>query len=173
MSSERIAVYPGTFDPITKGHLDIIQRACPLVDRLVVAVAQNGGKQPLFSLEERFEMVRLDIAQLQKAQPNLKTVIEVQSFEILLVDFVRKLGSKFIIRGLRAVSDFEYEFKMSSMNERLAPEVETVFLMASDTFQFVSSQFIKEIARLGGDVNQFISESVAQKLNNRFKQVDA
>lgn len=168
MTCERIAVYPGTFDPITKGHLDIVQRACPLVDRLVVAVAQNGGKEPLFSHQERFDMVARDIEQLKKSQPNLTTIIDVVSFEILLVDFVRKLGSKIIIRGLRAVSDFEYEFKMSSMNERLAPEIETVFLMASDQFQFVSSQFIKEIARLGGDVSQFISEAVGQRLSAKF-----
>ncbi|MEN8237257.1 MAG: pantetheine-phosphate adenylyltransferase [Pseudomonadota bacterium] len=168
MTPERVAVYPGTFDPITKGHLDIVQRACPLVDRLVVAVAQNGGKRPLFSHQERFDMVARDIEQLKQDQPNLETIIEVMSFEILLVDFVQKLGSQIIIRGLRAVSDFEYEFKMASMNEHLAPEVETVFLMASDRFQFVSSQFIKEIARLGGDVSPFISNLVKQQLDAKF-----
>ncbi len=167
-SVKRIAVYPGTFDPITKGHMDVITRACPLVDCLVVAIAQNGGKQPLFSLPERIAMVQEDIAELQRQRSDLVATIEVKSFDTLLVDFVRQLGSQVIIRGLRAVSDFEYEFKMSSMNERLAPEVETVFLMASDQFQFVSSQFIKEIARLGGDVSQFTSLAVGRQLKNKF-----
>jgi len=171
MPTQRIAVYPGTFDPITKGHMDIVRRACPLADRLVVAVAKNGGKQPLFSHPERFEMVSQDITTFKQDQSDIETKIDVISFENLLVDFVQDLGSKIIIRGLRAVSDFEYEFKMASMNEHLAPDVETVFLMASDRFQFVSSHFIKEIARLGGDVSPFISDPVRERLNAAFKNM--
>lgn len=155
--TKRISVYPGTFDPITSGHMDIINRAIPLTDKLIIAVSQNFEKKPIFKLEERVELIRNDIK-------HIDADIEVTSFQGLLVDFCKRSGAKVIIRGLRAVSDFEYEFKMASMNERLAPEIETVFLMASDKCQFVSSRLVKEVAFLGGDVSQFVSQYVLDRL---------
>jgi pantetheine-phosphate adenylyltransferase len=147
MASDRIGVYPGTFDPITFGHHDIVQRACRVVDHLIVAVAQNTGKQPLFNVEERVAMARHDIAEM--TIPGGVTV-EVRSFDSLLIHYVESCGANVIIRGLRAVSDFEYEFQMAGMNARLNPGIETVFLMASERCQFISSRFVKEIGRLGG-----------------------
>lgn len=161
---QRIGVYPGTFDPITKGHLHIIQRASRLVDQLVVAVAENPGKGPLFTLEERLALVREDIRNL----PDKGCGIEVVSFDNLLVDLARQQGATCVFRGLRAVSDFEYEFQMTGMNARLAPDIDTVFLMASDKWQFVSSAFIKEIARLNGDIEQFVTPQVHQKILEAF-----
>jgi pantetheine-phosphate adenylyltransferase len=146
-------VYPGTFDPVTNGHLDIIDRAARILDRLVVGVATNAGKGPLFPLEERVELVR---AETDAIAARTGTRVEVVPFEGLLIGFARQMGAGVIIRGLRAVSDFDYEFQMAGMNHRLDRGVETVFLMASETHQFISSRFVKEIARLGGDVTTFV-----------------
>ena len=159
----RTGVYPGTFDPVTNGHVDIIRRAAHVVDHLVVAVATNDGKTPLFTLEERVAMLEAEIATLD-VEPG---TIEVASFDTLLVDFVRKKGASIIVRGLRAVSDFEYEFQMTGMNARLAPDIETVFLMASDRHQFISSRFVKEIGRLGGDIQSFVPAGVLAALKGR------
>lgn len=153
MAEPRIGLYPGTFDPVTNGHLDVISRAARLVDRLVVGVAINAGKGPLFPLEERVELVR---AETDTIAARFGTVIEVVPFTGLLIEFARQIGARMIVRGLRAVSDFDYEFQMAGMNHRLAPDVETVFLMASETNQFISSRFVKEIATLGGDIASFV-----------------
>ncbi|MGE5505359.1 MAG: pantetheine-phosphate adenylyltransferase [Actinomycetota bacterium] len=160
--SERIGLYPGTFDPITNGHLDIITRAVKVVDRLIVAVAVNAGKGPLFDLAERVAMVEAEVAEITGA------AIEVRPFDNLLVDFARSCGARLIVRGLRAVSDFEYEFQMAGMNARLAPDTETLFLMASERCQFISSRFVKEIGRLGGDISQFVSPRVKARLMDKF-----
>jgi len=165
--AKRIGVYPGTFDPITNGHLDIIARATRVVDHLVVGVVVNGGKDTMFSLEERIEMVKGDITGLCK---DISARIEVRAFDNLLVEFVNDVGATQVVRGLRAVSDFEYEFQMAGMNARLSPEMETVFLMASEKNQFISSRFVKEIGRLGGDITHFASNSVAERLVLRFKE---
>jgi pantetheine-phosphate adenylyltransferase len=165
--ADRLGLYPGTFDPITRGHLDIVQRATRVVDRLVIAVAVSDGKEPLFTLEERVQMVRDEVNGLG---PDIAKRIEVRSFSSLLVHLAQEIGSKLIIRGLRAVSDFEYEFQMTGMNQRLTSEVETVFLMSSERYQFVSSRFVKEICRLDGDVSQFVSPGVEKRLKARFSK---
>ncbi|MEI9987139.1 MAG: pantetheine-phosphate adenylyltransferase [Aliidongia sp.] len=162
----RTGVYPGTFDPITNGHMDVILRAARVVDRLIIGVAANAGKGPLFSTEERVELVRGEIKAL--AEPELAGRIEVQPFEMLLMNFAVAVGASVIIRGLRAVSDFEYEFQMAGMNARLNPTVETVFLMASDRYQFISSRFVKEIGMLDGDVSHFVSPRIVERLRERF-----
>ncbi len=146
-------IYPGTFDPVTNGHIDIIARAARVVHRLVVGVATNAGKGPLFPLEERVELVRAEVSAIAA---RTGTVIEVTSFSGLLIDFARSVNAGVIIRGLRAVSDFDYEFQMAGMNYRLDDGIETVFLMASEHHQFISSRFVKEIATLGGDVSSFV-----------------
>jgi pantetheine-phosphate adenylyltransferase len=159
----RIGIYPGTFDPITKGHLHIIERASRLVDILVIGVADNPGKKPLFNVTERMGMVQTDINNMhQKYCP-----IEVVSFDNLLVHFAREQNASCVFRGLRASSDFEYEFQMTGMNFRLAPDIETVFLMSSDKWQFVSSSFIKEISKLGGDISEFITPNVLSHLQSK------
>ncbi|MFN3448066.1 MAG: pantetheine-phosphate adenylyltransferase [Roseococcus sp.] len=150
---ERVALYPGTFDPITNGHLDVIGRAARLVDRLVVGVAMNAGKGPLFPLEERAELVRAEMDAIARRSGCL---IEVRPFTGLLVHFARELGAQMIVRGLRAVTDFDYEFQMAGMNARLAPDIEAVYLMASERNHFISSRFVKEIAQLGGDISSFV-----------------
>ena len=165
MTVERMGIYPGTFDPITNGHTDIIRRAVRVVDRLVIGVARNDGKGPLFATDERVEIVRDEIAHLDNGDAER---IEVRAFDTLLMGFAEAVGAKVVIRGLRAVSDFEYEFQMAGMNARLNPEIETVFLMASDRFQFISSRFVKEIGALGGDVSHFVSARVAARLLDRF-----
>ncbi len=146
-------IYPGTFDPVTNGHLDIIGRAARILDRLVIGVARNEGKNPIFPLDERVELVRAEVAPIAA---RTGSVIEVTSFSGLLVDFAKQNGARVIVRGLRAVSDFDYEFQMAGMNYRLDQAVETVFLTASETHQFISSRFVKEIARLGGDISSFV-----------------
>ena len=151
--AERIGLYPGTFDPVTNGHLDVIGRAARLVDRLVIGVAVNAGKGPLFPMEERVELVR---AEMQAVTDRTGTPIDVRPFDNLLIGFAREVGARMIVRGLRAVSDFDYEFQMAGMNHRLDNGIETVFLMASERNQFISSRFVKEIARLGGDVSSFV-----------------
>lgn len=157
---ERIGLYPGTFDPVTNGHLDVIGRAARILDRLVIGVAMNIGKGPLFPLEERVELVRAECGPIAE---RTGAVIEVVPFEGLLVGFAQQVGAAMIVRGLRAVSDFDYEFQMAGMNRRLDHDIETVFLMASETNQFISSRFVKEIARLGGDVSTFVPKLILER----------
>ncbi|MDE0334170.1 MAG: pantetheine-phosphate adenylyltransferase [Defluviicoccus sp.] len=164
MASERIGVYPGTFDPITNGHMDIIQRAATVMDRLVVGVAVNAGKGPLFDVEERVRMVRDEVAGLNSGDGERVGVVP---FDNLLMDFAVEQGACMIVRGLRAVSDFDYEFQMASMNAKLNAGVETVCLMASDKHQFIASRLVKEIAMLGGDISAFVSPRVAELLVER------
>lgn len=154
--AERVALYPGTFDPVTNGHLDIIGRAARLVDRLVVGVAINIGKGPLFDLGERVALVQAEVAPIAERNG---TIIEVKPFQGLLVQYAREVGARMIVRGLRAVSDFDYEFQMVGMNRRLDQQIETVFLMASETNQFIASRLVKEIARLGGDISGFVPKA--------------
>jgi pantetheine-phosphate adenylyltransferase len=156
---KRIAVYPGSFDPITKGHEDLIQRSLEFVDQLIVAVAVNVSKQPLFSLDER-------VALIKQAVPDKR--VEVQSFEGLLAEFGKKVGASVIIRGLRAVSDFEYEFQMALMNRNLAPKIETVFLVPAFDLTFVSSSLVREVARFGGDVTPLVDPGVQKALKRKF-----
>jgi len=160
--TKRVGLYPGTFDPVTNGHLDIIRRAVKLVDHLVIGVAINEGKGPLFSLQERCEMVQHEANRLKGA-----ATVEVKPFKSLLMQFAEEVGAGVIIRGLRAVSDFEYEFQMVGMNMRLNNNVETVFLMAEPMNQAIASKLVKEIARLGGDITQFTSPYVAERLVKR------
>ena len=156
-----VGLYPGTFDPITNGHVDIVSRALKLVDKLVIGVAINADKGPLFGLEERVAMVEQEVKPLASKNG---VDLEVKPFDNLLMHFAMEVDACMIIRGLRAVSDFEYEFQMVGMNYRLNPEIETVFLMASDKHQFIASRLVKEIARLGGDVSKFVSPHVAELL---------
>lgn len=161
----RIGLYPGTFDPVTNGHMDIIRRATALVDRLVIGVAINRDKGPLFSLEERVGMLEGECAVLMD---ELDIEIVAHPFENLLVDCARDVGASMIIRGLRAVADFEYEFQMVGMNRRLDSSIETVFLMAGSEHQAIASKLVKEIARLGGDVSSFVPKVVDQALKAQF-----
>ncbi len=161
----RTGIYPGTFDPVTNGHLDIIGRAMRLVDKLVVAVAVNAGKGPLFTLKERVAMCRREVDNL-----HLKgAVVEVVPFDTLLMDFVTEHGADLIIRGLRAVSDFEYEFQMAGMNTRINHNVETLFLMASERNQFIASRLVKEVARLGGDISSFVPAAINSSVRKKYK----
>jgi len=166
MPEPRIAIYPGTFDPITNGHLDIIRRSLRVVDKLVIGVAINAGKTPLFGVDDRVALVRSDIATLKVPEERL----EIQSFSNLLMHFAHDMNATLIMRGLRAVSDFEYEFQMAGMNTRLDSTVETVFLMSSENHQFIASRLVKEIASLGGDIRSFVSPLVAQRLEERFSR---
>ena len=158
----RVGLYPGTFDPITNGHLDIIGRAVKLVDRLVVGVAVNAGKGPMFSVEERVGLVMQETAHLRG-----QAEIRVEPFSGLLMHFAEKVGASMIVRGLRAVADFEYEFQMTAMNQQLNREIETVFLMADPRHQAIASRLVKEIAVLGGDISPFVSPGVAARLLER------
>ena len=162
----RIGLYPGTFDPVTNGHMDIIGRAVKLVDRLVIGVARNDEKGPMFTTDQRVEMVRAEVAYLGPR-------VEVRPFSSLLMHFAEELDAGIIVRGLRAVADFEYEFQMAGMNRQLMPEVETVFMTPSDQFQFVSGTFVREIASLGGDVSKFVAPSVLRRLKERVSQPDS
>jgi pantetheine-phosphate adenylyltransferase len=164
-----VGVYPGTFDPVTNGHIDIISRATRVVDRLVIGVAANPGKEPLFNLSERCEILGEQVARLRNGDGSR---IEIRSFENLLMHFVVEVGAAVIVRGLRAVSDFEYEFQMAGMNTRLNPDVETVFLMASERHQFIASRIVKEVAVFGGDITSFVpagvERHVSQKLAHQY-----
>lgn len=155
------AIYPGTFDPITRGHQDLIERACRLCDKVIVAVAANPKKAPLFNLEERVALAREALDGLSK--------VEVIGFDTLLAEFCRQQGATVILRGLRAVSDFEYEFQLAGMNRRLAPDVETLFLTPAEQYTFISSSLVKEVAALGGDVTDFVDVHVKAALCNRLR----
>lgn len=157
-----IAVYPGTFDPFTRGHEDLVRRASRLFERVIVGVADSGGKGPIFSMEERVEIAREVLA----AYPN----VEVKGFSCLLMDFLHQNGARVILRGLRAVSDFEYEFQMAGMNRKLYGDVETVFLTPSDEYMFISATMVREIARLGGDVSKFVQPGVLARLRAKINK---
>jgi pantetheine-phosphate adenylyltransferase len=160
MKAHQIAIYPGTFDPVTHGHTDLVTRASQVFAKIIVAIAESPHKSPMFSLDERIEMTRRELRELDN--------IEVVGFDNLLMDFVREQGAGVIIRGLRAVSDFEYEFQLASMNRHLAEDVETLFLTPDEGYSFISSSLVKEIARLGGDVSQFVGAEVEAALKRRF-----
>ena len=156
---KRTAVYPGTFDPVTNGHLDLVERASRQFDRLIIAILRHDEKQPVFTLEERMELLRETVARF----PN----VEVDSFHGLLVDYARRVGAGTLVRGLRALSDFEYELQMAMMNRRLAPGLETVFLMPSEAYSYLSSRIVREVARLGGDLTGLVPEQVVAALRRR------
>ncbi|RUM88851.1 MAG: pantetheine-phosphate adenylyltransferase [Thermodesulfatator sp.] len=162
---EKIAVYPGTFDPVTNGHLDLIRRALRLFDRLIVAVGENPAKKPLFSMEERLEMLREAVVELPQEE---QARLEISSFSGLLVEFCRARGARVIVRGLRAVSDFEYEFQLALMNRRLCRQVDTVFLMPGFRWIFISSTIIKEAARFGGNIEGLVPPGVERRLREKF-----
>ena len=154
--NHRVAIYPGTFDPITRGHEDLVRRAGSLFDKLILAIAESPSKRPYFTLDERVEMAGEILADMKN--------VEIVGFNTLLMDFVHERGAKVIVRGLRAVSDFEYEFQMAGMNRSLYPEVETVFLTPGEQYMFISATMVREIARLGGDVSKFVQPSVNKRL---------
>lgn len=156
----RKVVYPGTFDPITNGHIDLVERACRLFDHVVVAIAVSTRKEPLFSLEERVDLARNTLAHLDN--------VEVCGFDNLLVDFVRDKGAQAVLRGLRAVSDFEYEFQLANMNRALAPDMESLFLTPAEHLSYISSSIVREIAFMGGDVKKFVTPNVESALKKKF-----
>jgi len=158
----RIAIYPGTFDPITNGHIDVLKRAILLFDKVIVTIAQNAAKSPLFTIEERLEMIRECVKGLEN--------VEVDSFQGLVVDYARRKGACAIIRGLRAVSDFEFELQMALMNRKLAHELVTVFLMPNEKYVYLNSTIVKEVARFGGDVSAFVPPLVERKLKEKFSK---
>jgi pantetheine-phosphate adenylyltransferase len=163
MITNRIAVYPGTFDPITNGHTDLVSRAARVFSRVVIAIADSPHKNPLFSLDERILLSKNQMASLDN--------VEVVGFNNLLVEFVQQIGASVIVRGLRAVSDFEYEFQLASMNRHIAPTVETLFLTPDEDYSFISSTLVKEVARLNGDVSEFVCKEVQQAMRKRFKEL--
>ncbi len=159
---KHIGVYPGTFDPISRGHLDIIDRGLKLFDRLIVAVAEKPQKTTLFDIDERVDIIRAEV----KGRKN----ITVEPFDSLLVDYVKQKKAATVLRGLRVISDFEYEFQMALTNRQLAPDIETVFMMTKEKYAPVSSRFVKEIARLGGNVSAFVTPNVSRRLKKKFKE---
>ncbi|WP_109123996.1 pantetheine-phosphate adenylyltransferase [Dyella sp. C11] len=159
--NQRLAVYPGTFDPITNGHSDLVARAAPLFERIIVAVAESPNKGPGFSLNERITLARLALADLKN--------VEVRGFDGLLAHFIEEVGAGVIIRGLRAVSDFEYEFQLASMNRHLIPQAETLFLTPAEQYSFISSTLVREIGRLGGDISGFVHPAVQQAMRQRWR----
>ena len=159
---ERIGLYPGSFDPITNGHMDIIRRSLKIVDKLIVGIAVNDSKSEYFSTEERQQIIEEDIENI-----GLSDKIKIHSFEGLLMDYAKNSGASIIIRGLRAVSDFEYEFQMTGMNARLEPSIETVFLMSSENQHFISSKLVKEIFKFNGDISSFVSANVLKNMKNK------
>ena len=160
MSARNTAIYPGTFDPVTHGHADLVKRAARVFDEVIVAIAESPHKKPLFSLEHRIEMTERVLEDLDN--------VRVVGFDTLLIEFAREIGANVLVRGLRAVSDFEYEFQLASMNRHLNPDIETMFLTPDENYSFISSTLVKEIARLGGDVTSFVSESVSDALQEKF-----
>ena len=162
MSEPRIAVYPGSFDPITNGHVDILMRALQLFDKVVVAIAENVRKAPLFSVEERKKHIFDAVAQNPR--------VEVDAFENLLIDYVHKRGARTVVRGLRALADFEYEFQLAHMNRRLGVNIDTIFLMTSEKDFYVSSSLVKEVAQFGGDVSGLVPEGVQRALEDRYRR---
>lgn len=158
MSEKKVALYPGTFDPITNGHIDLVQRAAKLFDSVIVAIASSSKKNPKFTLEKRIELAEKVLSDC----PN----VSVKGFDVLLIDFAHQQNATVLIRGLRAVSDFEYEFQLASMNRNLAPDLESVFLMPADEYSFISSSLVKEVAALGGDVSKFVHPLVYEALNS-------
>ncbi|HEX2082709.1 MAG TPA: pantetheine-phosphate adenylyltransferase [Xanthomonadaceae bacterium] len=164
MSASRIAVYPGTFDPITNGHVDLVERAAPLFERLIVGVAESPGKGPALPLDLRVDLARRALARFEN--------VEVRGFGSLLAHFVAEVGAGVLLRGLRAVSDFEYEFQLASMNRHLIPGVETLFMTPAEEYGFISSSLVREISRLGGDVSAFVPEAVAQALQAEWRRAD-
>lgn len=162
--AERIGIYPGTFDPITLGHADIIRRGSKLVDKLIIGVTTNPSKNPMFSTEERFRMVEREIANMGLDN------VEVEGFNALLVKFAQKMGASVLIRGLRAVADFEYEYQMAGMNQQLDDDIETVFLMADVSLQPIASRLVKEIALFGGDISPFVSKEVCEEVIARVEE---
>jgi pantetheine-phosphate adenylyltransferase len=170
MARKRVGLYPGTFDPVTLGHLDIIKRAVKIVDHLVIGiVSTNSAKKQVFSLEERVEMMRHEATQVAGE----RATIDVRTFDMLQVKFAHQVGATVVIRGLRAVSDFEYEFQMAAMNQRMDKEIETVFLMADPRNQAIASRLVKEIAMFGGDVSAFTTPYVAERLIKRCQEIGA
>jgi pantetheine-phosphate adenylyltransferase len=165
MNSHRTALYPGTFDPITHGHADLVTRAARVFDKVYIAIAESSHKTPLFSLDERIALARTELCELKN--------VEVVGFSTLLVDFVHELDAGVLLRGLRAVSDFEYEFQLASMNRHLAPDVETLFMTPDERYGFISSSLVKEIARLHGDVSEFVCPEVQEALRRRFSELNA
>ena len=161
-ANKRLAVYPGTFDPITNGHVDLVGRAAPLFERIVVGIAESPGKSPAFSMSDRVDLAKIALAGFAN--------VDVLGFDSLLAHFVRDLGAGVLLRGLRAVSDFEYEFQLASMNRHLIPEVETLFLTPSEQYSFISSSLVREIGRLGGDVTGFVHPAVQAALHSRWKR---
>ncbi len=164
MNLQRTAVYPGTFDPITNGHTDLVSRAARVFSKVIVAIAESPHKKPLLSLDERIMLSRNELKELKN--------VEVLGFSNLLVEFVQQVGAGVLIRGLRAVSDFEYEFQLASMNRHLAPNVETLFMTPDEEYGFISSSLVKEIARLDGDVSEFVSDEVRQAMRQRFEEME-
>ncbi len=158
----RIAIYPGTFDPITNGHLDILERAMKLFDKVIITIARNSSKSPLFTEEERLDLIRRVVAPFKN--------VEVDSFDGLLVEYARKQNASAVVRGLRAISDFEYEFQMALMNRKLSESLVTVFLMPNEKYTYLNSSIVREIARLGGNINGFVPPEVQQALEQKLKR---
>jgi len=166
MTNKIIGIYPGTFDPITNGHADIISRASRITDTLILAISKSDSKKPMFSVDQRCEMAKIYLDKY-----DIASNVKVMKFDGLLVDFASSVGAKFIMRGLRAVSDFEYEFQMACMNSRLDETIETIFLPASEKNQFISSKLVKEIASMNGDISAFVIPEIEEKLMNHYKNV--